>query len=466
MKLSKVEITYFRCFESLAVDLQPDTNVIVGANGAGKSSVLDAIAIALYELVAANGGGGKRQRNRQCTALQPTDIYVDPIANDSVIGRKSFVQVRATAMNHYPVAGFPEKTPTEQPAMIEWTQHVVYHPPNSFSYDTGASDRLSPLSRYFDAIWQEIRASEPKALIPLPMVAYYRARRRINGMPELGDIFKSEPSRTEAFSNALDAGASFTSMCQWLYLRENEELRARVNSQGVESAKFSDLHAVRQALKHTIEGVERVYFDGSPPRLMIDLKTPDEALRVLELAQLSDGYRNLIALVLDYARRLVQANQNWPKPLEAPGILLIDEIELHLHPRWQQTVIPNLRSAFPNTQLIVTTHSPAVLTTVRREHIRILGSDHRFESLPEDVGTYGAENSRVLAEVFGTHPRPQHVETVDKLRTYLRLIEERQHDTEEAQRLKSELESALGKSDPDLQRADLRIRQIGALGKK
>ncbi len=118
----------------------------------------------------------------------------------------------------------------------------------------------------------------------------------------------------------------------------------------------------------------------------------------MELSQLSDGYRNMLALFLDFGRRLVQANPTWPNPLEAPGILLIDEIELHLHPRWQQSVIPSLRSAFPDTQLIVSTHSPAVLTTVLREHIRLLASDHQFERLPDDVGTYGAENSRVLAE--------------------------------------------------------------------
>ncbi|HML30919.1 MAG TPA: AAA family ATPase, partial [Hyphomicrobium sp.] len=72
------------------------------------------------------------------------------------------------------------------------------------------------------------------------------------------------------------------------------------------------------------------------------------ATRTLEVAQLSDGYRTLLAVVLDFARRLVQANPSFPNPLEAPGILLIDEIELHLHPRWQQTIIPSLQSAFPN----------------------------------------------------------------------------------------------------------------------
>ena len=464
MKLSKVDITHFRCFNFLTVDLQPDINVIVGANGAGKSSILDAIATALYELVAANGGGGKRQRSLQNAALSPTDIYIDPSTDDTAAGRKPFVQVRATARDHYAVSGFAQ-IQTEEPATLEWTQHIAFSPPNNFSYETGASKRLSQLSEYFKAVWQEIRASSPQALIPLPAVAYYRAHRHMHGMPELGDIFKISTSRREAFANALDAGADFRSMCQWLYLRENEELRVRADDRGVNQVKFSDLAAIRQALKHTIRGVENVCFSGNPPRLVVEIKMPQGALRILELNQLSDGYRNLLALVLDFARRLVQANPNWPNPLDAPGILLIDEIELHLHPGWQQTIIPSLRSAFPNTQLIVSTHSPAVLTTVRREHIHLLTTQHEFEHLPDDIGTYGAENSRVLTEVFGTHTRPPNIEIVEILRTYLRLVEDREHGTEEAISLRNELESALGRGDADLHRADLRIRQLGAVRK-
>jgi predicted ATP-binding protein involved in virulence len=255
-------------------------------------------------------------------------------------------------------------------------------------------------------------------------------------------------------------------MCQWVYLRENAELRAQVADQRGGHEEFPDLRAVRQALSSTIEGVERIYFDGNPPRLMVGLRESGGELHAMELAQLSDGYRNLLALVLDFARRLAQAHPMWPNPLEAPGILVIDEIELHLHPRWQQTVIPSLRATFPNTQLIVTTHSPAVLTTVKREQIHLLGSDHRFESIPADVGTYGAESSRVLAEVFGAHVRPPTIGTVENLRTYLGLIEERQNDTEQARTLRVGLEADLGSSDPDLRRADVRIAQLKVLGKR
>ena len=89
MKLTKVDITNFRCFESLAVPLQPDVNVFVGINASGKTAVLDAIAIALYDIVAANGGGGKRQRALQGANLRPSDIHVPPEAVEPVAGRQA-----------------------------------------------------------------------------------------------------------------------------------------------------------------------------------------------------------------------------------------------------------------------------------------------------------------------------------------------------------------------------------------
>lgn len=463
MKLSRIEITNFRCFESLTVDLQPDVNVIVGANGAGKTSVLDAIGIALYEVVVASGGGGTRQRAQQKAALQPTDILIGAEASDALVGRKDFVQFRATATNFYPVDGFPAVTPDGAPNALEWTEHIAYRPPGGFRYGGRESENLSGIHRYFETVWQEIRRSASEAAIPLPMVAFYRAHRRIGTMPDLGNVLSLTLSREDAFLGAMDAGADFRTMCQWFYLRENAELRERASRENGRAFEFADLRAVRQALSGALEGVERIFFDGNPPTLKVALRDASGDSRSLELTQLSDGYRTLLALVLDYARRLAQAHPDWPNPLEAPGILVIDELELHLHPRWQQAVIPNLQRTFPNTQLIVATHSPAVLTTVRRENIHLLGVDHTLETIPTDVGTYGAETSRVLAEVFGTHVRPPTVETTEKLREYLMLIEEGRHDGEEAKDIRAELESSLGTSDPDLQRADVRIAQLQVL---
>ena len=120
---------------------------------------------------------------------------------------------------------------------------------------------------------------------------------------------------------------------------------------------------------------------------------------MFELEQLSDGYRNLLALVLDFARRLAQAHPNWPNPLEAPGIMLIDEIDLHLHPTWQQRIVPNLHAIFPNTQLVIATHSPYVVTTVESRCVQI-AENAKLRPCPTPA-TFGARSSDIVSEVMG-----------------------------------------------------------------
>lgn len=455
MKLTKIEITNFRCFESLIVPLQPDVNVFVGVNGAGKSAILDAVAIALYDIVAANGGGGKRQRSAQGVTLRPTDIHIAPGAAETVSGRRDFVQIRAQAGDYYMLPDFPSTTPSGEQRFIEWTDHISYVPPKDFVYDTSKSEHLNDVYRYFAALWDQIRRSDVRALIPLPVVAYYRSSRRLTRMPSMGDIFSLRLERDGAFLNALSAGTDYQAMCQWFYLRENQELRERIQLPDNRGYEFADLKAVRNALARSLENVSRVFFSDNPPSLKVEFADAAETTVVRELEQLSDGYRNLLAMTLDFARRLAQAHPNWDNPLEAPGILLIDEIELHLHPQWQQRIIPNLRAAFPNTQLIVATHSPQVLTTVESEKIAIL-RDHGLHGAP--LSTYGAESKRVMLEVMQTKNRPPESENlvVSQLRQLFDLINEGLLD--EASILNEELILKLGSDDPALAEAEATIK--------
>ena len=269
----------------------------------------------------------------------------------------------------------------------------------------------------------------------------------------MGDIFSLRLERAGAFRDALNAGVDYKAMCQWFYLRENQELRERFQIRNDPEYEFPDLRAVRHAVTTAVENVDRVYFEDNPPSLKVKLLPVNGTENTFELEQLSDGYRNLVALVMDFARRLAQAHPNWESPLEAPGILLIDEIELHLHPQWQQKIIPSLRAVFPKTQLLVTTHSPQVLTTVKRENISILKQHLLYAA---SIHTYGADNTRVMREVMETESRPPDNEVTNKIRRLYALIN--QDQLTEAMTQCDELFSELGPDEPALIEAEVSIK--------
>jgi predicted ATP-binding protein involved in virulence len=417
MKLQKIEIENFRCFESLAIDFDDDVNVIVGVNGAGKTALLDAIAIGLCDLTFTPfdkrewryiyNASGKRfhynQESERGVLLSVDDIHVPAFANDVFIERKDYVCITTIASTD------------DNSKRLTWKQRYDYnkHKTNSsFGYTSESND----IHNYIDTKWTTAQ-KDKFSCIDVP--AYYRAQRRFSQTPELGNIFQVKIERPLALQNAMDAGADYNAVCQWFYVRENAELRERAKTSNV--FEYSDLKSVRKAIKSTIEGVERIYFDEStPPRFMVEINR-NNTVTNLAIDQLSDGYRNLLAIIIDFARRLAVANPYIENPLEVPGILLIDEMELHLHPKWQQTIIPSLRKVFPNTQLIVTTHSPQVLTTVDHRCIRIL-KDNNVYSVTES--TKGAEAKRMLENILGTESRPPDSEIGKKIKTIYDLIHE------------------------------------------
>jgi predicted ATP-binding protein involved in virulence len=137
---------------------------------------------------------------------------------------------------------------------------------------------------------------------------------------------------------------------------------------------------------------------------------------------------------------------------------LIDEVDLHLHPEWQQTVLTNLLAAFPMLQFVVTTHSPQVLSSVQPESIRQIEWDGDSAHLRQPEFSLGAESPQLLQELQGVNPRPQHLPIVKKLNQYLQLIGQDQWDSNEALSLRAELDEWGHGDEPSLTKADIDIR--------
>jgi predicted ATP-binding protein involved in virulence len=158
---------------------------------------------------------------------------------------------------------------------------------------------------------------------------------------------------------------------------------------------------------HAIESILVGYTNfrlWSSSRLLLDKDS-----RTIQFEQLSDGEKNLIALIGDIARRLTIANPKSDNPLLGEGIILIDEIELHLHPSWQRLIVPKLTQTFPNCQFFITTHSPQVISHVKPESVFILKSkDGKIghETVPE---SYGMNSDLILESIMEVDSRPTEI---------------------------------------------------------
>lgn len=189
----------------------------------------------------------------------------------------------------------------------------------------------------------------------------------------------------------------------------------------------------------------------------------------LEAKQLSQGERTLMALVGDIARRLILLNPSLPNPLRGSGIVLIDEIDLHIHPLWQQKVVQNLTKTFPNIQFILTTHSPQVLSTVSKNEIRVIGSnlDGHLIAVSPLAETYAHPNSDVMESVMGVKAIPL-VKEFDLIQQYRMVVEQGDITSadvvNEIKKLRSALLKILGSNHPEMIKLDMIKRRRDILG--
>ena len=281
-------------------------------------------------------------------------------------------------------------------------------------------------------------------------------------------------------------------MLAWFDQEEAAELRANkgvIDEDFVESPRIV---AVREAIEELLGGAYANPHFNRDHKFVLERKSDGAYLTV---NQLSQGYQSMLALGMDFARRLALANRHmdyatpefltnalnelaatdWflenpdhhlsrSAPLLAPSIMLIDEVDLHLHPSWQQRVLRDLMRAFPNTQFIVTTHSPQVLSTVRRENIRVLGPDPSGNLIATEplAHTYGEPSGDVMQSVMLVDPQPPVAEKAD-LQRLTEWVDQGRYQDDAALRLMNQLTQALGEQHPQLQRLRRSIQRQEAL---
>lgn len=365
MRLKKIELEGYRGISRLEMPLNEDITVLIGRNGVGKTSVLDAMAAILF-FVQSVWPSKDQPGNFQNIPIEVKDRKLGE--NDGFV--KAALSFEMGPQQEYRQTIFIKTTISE-----------------------AISLRSSQSMLDFWQLWQDgILSNQTRTLM-----VYYRQDRgferfsRATSGPDIQQVLQSSlQGDLQAISN----------LQSWWDKRDAEEAR---NVRDVDPT-FRDpqLEAIRKVIKE-IDGFDGIKFSSSSLEegLFLQKSTGDR----IHINNLSSGERSFIILLADLARRLQVVCPS--KPLgEIPGIVLIDEIELNLHPRWQSKIIPTLLSVFRNCQFIVTTHSPQVVSAIESDHVTIMDFDEDGAvKVQRPLRTKGQTSNYLLEGVFKASER-------------------------------------------------------------
>lgn len=437
MKLEHLSLAYCGGFEQLDIDFEPDVTVIAGVNGVGKSTLLRALAVVLSRAMP------------EFTPSRSTSIY---FTDDDIHGEKSSLevsirlQIDGQAIN----AGVQRLRAAEEAGdrfMLLRKAEVTAE-----TADFVESLRSRTLTGDLEAGMKETRAALTalKAVANPPLAVYFTPKRQLPGQPRtLPEAKPFDPSI--AYGRALhDREVELREFMHWF--RSQEKLGA-----ANDPSKLKVLEALRSVVIKLIPEFSNLRIKENP-RLGFVV---DKRGQPFYLHQLSDGERGLLALVFDLTRRLAIANPQSNNPIaEGVALVLIDEIELHLHPKWQRHVVRKLREVFMNCQFVITTHSPQVIGQVKADKLRLLSHDEKGKVVLTPVAqAFGMDSSWVLQNIMGVPARDY--ETEQKISRIYDAIDEGQFEI--ARTLAEEMRTDIGDF-PDLQEAFALLDRFELLG--
>ncbi len=424
MKVKSLHLQNYGRFEDIKIDFAPtaektgNVTVIVGNNGAGKSQILQALATGLSWFIARLSDD-----NRDGEELTQSIIKNDTYISSVQIIIEDLICVERNK---------------------EWAEKNIR---TNWKIDATRNKKLRPathglkVNNFSNLIKSYIHKFNLNQEASLPVLAYYPVERTIRNTPvEISDDFVN--NQFTAYDDALEKSVNFESFFSWF--REREDIENEEKAKSISSQKDNSdlLNLLRNEFKYPISKVEKIlpqdevdsitlqlihdirdkihsqFNNGFHDKLLstvrdsIEFFTTFKNIRIrrqgtptmivekdgeeLDVNQLSQGEKSLLALVGDIARRLALLNPSLDNPLEGEGVVMIDEVDLHLHPKWQHNLIDKLVKTFPNVQFILTTHSPHVISD--RADILLYSLDDG--ELIEEPNVYGEDVNTVLTKIF------------------------------------------------------------------
>jgi len=320
MKIQQLYMRNFRKFEDQVFEFNPAFTVLIGDNASGKTSILDAMAIMLGTYLL------KFKADTRSTGIRKDECRVKIY--------EKFEQI--TIERQEPV--FLTAKGTLHGGEVEWTRNY--------------GDRGGSAQDIIRTGERDLREIQQGSNISLPILLYYGTGRLWD---RHRDVSIGKPdSRLIGYRNCLDPKSDHSLFEKWFIQLETSSLQKK--------KEIGVLTSVRETVKKCIPGAHNFYYDFAHGALMIELDNKEYCL----FNNLSDGYRNMVAMAADIAHRAARLDPHLGKDAATKSecVGLSDEIDLHLHPKWQRQVVYDLKQAFPNIQFIASTHSPVILQSL------------------------------------------------------------------------------------------------------
>lgn len=388
MELKNINIKDFRGIKCKSFDFNNQFNVIIGENAVGKTSLMEAIAVGF-------GGFVKGLSYKNGRSITKDDIR---ITNYQFVIKKA------------------------EMSKIDITADILGEK-FSWSRTRNLNQPLNDIEMY-DEVYKYGKhlASESKSgrFTTLPLISYYGTGRL---MKENDSVFNPEKTnqRIDGYNKALNPNSNYKTLLSWF---KATEISVYKNGKGIDVLK-----SVKRAVRNSFEEIETIYFDNENELLSIMIKGKN-GNESRPISTLSDGQKNLIGLIGDIALRCILLNPHFGSNahLKTPGIILIDELDLHLHPNWQKKIVSILKNTFPNMQFIATTHSPFIIQSLKNNELidlqgKELDTDYINKSIEEIASEeMGVEFKR--SEIF--------VEMMEHATKYYHLLHDNKNQKDEA----------------------------------
>jgi len=402
MKINQITLKNFKGFKEFTIPFDPQFNLIIGDNGSGKSAILEALTIAMGSFFL----GIKDTDSRN---IKDSDIRL--------------VSYENSEEPQFPVEIITNGTVNGK--NIEWTRHRLS------SEGSTRADKAKAIKLIAEQLDKSVRGGE---LVTMPVLAYYSTGRLWRDLVERKT--KGEPnrviaSRFRAYKSCLQSTSTFKIFVKWYKGKELSSMQKKEED--------ISLRIIKELIISNLPNCKNIFYEFDEDKIQ-GIKIVDINGYILPFEYLSDGTRNLFALLADIAYKCLVLNPHLKEKVleKSIGIVLIDELDLHLHPEWQKQIIVSLKKSFPGIQFITSSHSPFLIQETGIDQLIVL-KNNEVSKITSGVNLSIEDIAEDLQEVINPQWSKLRQEMFDVAKEYYKAVKEGR----DTPRMKEELDKAM-----------------------